>query len=77
GDEKAFRALYEQTKSRVFNTALSYVRSHEDAEEIVQDVFVEVFRSVGGFRVETGILTWINGGSRPPDDNTENRPFRP
>lgn len=59
GDEKAFRALYEQTKTRVFNTALSYVRSREDAEEITQDVFMEVFRSISGFRAEAGILTWL------------------
>ena len=59
GDEKAFRALYEQTKTRVFNTALSYVRSQEEAEEITQDVFVDVFRVVSGFRAEAGIMTWL------------------
>ena len=59
GDEKAFRALYEHTKTRVFNTALSYVRSQEEAEEITQDVFVDVFRAVSGFRAEAGIMTWL------------------
>ncbi|MBO0934404.1 RNA polymerase sigma factor [Fibrella aquatilis] len=59
GEEAAFRALYEHTKSRVFNTALSYVRSREDAEEITQDVYVEVFRSAGAFRGEAGVTTWL------------------
>lgn len=59
GDESAFRQLYETTKGRVFNTALSYVRSREDAEEITQDVFVEVFRSVGAFKGEASVTTWI------------------
>ncbi|WP_338871579.1 RNA polymerase sigma factor [Spirosoma sp. SC4-14] len=59
GDESAFRQLYESTKSRVFNTALSYVRSREDAEEITQDVFVEVFRSAAAFKGESSITTWI------------------
>jgi RNA polymerase sigma factor (sigma-70 family) len=59
GDAKAFRALYEHTKTRVFNTALSYVRSREDAEEIAQDVFVEICRSGSGFREEAGLLTWL------------------
>lgn len=59
GDEPAFRQLYEKTKSRVFNTALSYVRSREDAEEITQDVFVDVFRGAEGFRSEAGVTTWL------------------
>ncbi|GAB4031231.1 RNA polymerase sigma factor [Spirosoma gilvum] len=59
GDEPAFRQLYEFTKSRVFNTALSYIHSREDAEEITQDVFVEVFRSVGLFKGEATVTTWI------------------
>lgn len=59
GDESAFRQLYETTKGRVFNTALSYVRSREDAEEITQDVFLEVFRSVGAFKGEASVTIWI------------------
>jgi len=59
GDETAFRQLYEQTKSRVFNTALGYVRSREDAEEITQDVFVELFRSAGAFKADASVTTWL------------------
>lgn len=59
GDETAFRQLYELTKSRVFNTALSYVRTREDAEEITQDVFVDVFRSASQFKREAAVTTWL------------------
>lgn len=59
GDEIAFRSLYEQTKSHVYNTALSYVRNSADAEEITQDVYVEVFRSAGAFRADAGVMTWL------------------
>lgn len=59
GDESAFRQLYETTKSRVFNTALGYVHTREDAEEITQDVFVDVFRSVGSFKEESSVTTWL------------------
>ncbi|WP_020596661.1 RNA polymerase sigma factor [Spirosoma panaciterrae] len=59
GDETAFRQLYELTKSRVFNTALSYVRTREDAEEITQDVFVDVFRSASQFKGEAAVTTWL------------------
>ncbi len=59
GDETAFRELYEATQSRLFNTALTYVRSREDAEEITQDVFIEVYRSAGAFKEESGVMTWL------------------
>ncbi|CCH00616.1 RNA polymerase, sigma-24 subunit, ECF subfamily [Fibrella aestuarina BUZ 2] len=59
GDEAAFRQFYDQTKGRVFNTALGYVPNREDAEEITQDVFVAVFRSAGTFRGEASPTTWL------------------
>ena len=59
GDESAFRQLYEQTKSRVFTLSLSYARNAEDAEEITQDVFLEVFRSAHAFKGESSVLTWL------------------
>lgn len=59
GEENTFRTLYDQTNSRVFNTALSYVRHREDAEEITQDVYIEVFRSAGTFRGEASVTTWL------------------
>ncbi|AUD02347.1 RNA polymerase sigma factor [Spirosoma pollinicola] len=59
GNELAFRQVYEQTKTRVFNLALSYVHNREDAEEITQDVYVELFRSVGAFKGEASGTTWL------------------
>ncbi|GAB2598694.1 RNA polymerase sigma factor [Spirosoma areae] len=59
GDETAFRQVYEQTKSRVFNLALGYVRNREDAEEITQDVFIEVFRSAGTYKGDASVTTWL------------------
>ncbi len=59
GDERAFEELFMLYKDRVFNTALGYMQNKEDAEEIVQDVFVEVYRSINKFKSESGIGTWI------------------
>lgn len=59
GDESAFRQLYEATSRRVYNTALGYVRHREDAEEITQDVYIEVYRSAGTFNREAGVMTWL------------------
>lgn len=59
GDQSAFEQLYEATKGRVYNTALSYVRNREDAEEITQDVYVEAFRSLGTFNRDASVTTWL------------------
>jgi RNA polymerase sigma factor (sigma-70 family) len=59
GSESAFRVFYDQTKSRVFTLALGYVRNREDAEEITQDVFVEVFRSASTFKGDASVTTWL------------------
>ncbi|MVM29767.1 sigma-70 family RNA polymerase sigma factor [Spirosoma sp. HMF4905] len=59
GNELAFREFYDQTKSRVFTLTLGYVRNREDAEEITQDVFVEVFRSASTFKGDASATTWL------------------
>ncbi|ADB41113.1 RNA polymerase sigma factor [Spirosoma linguale] len=59
GDQEAFRQVYERTKTRVFNLALGYVRNREDAEEITQDVYVELFRSVASFNGNASGTTWL------------------
>lgn len=43
----------------VFNLALQYVQNQEDAEEITQDVFLTIYRSMDGFRQEAKVSTWI------------------
>ncbi len=59
GDERAYRQVYDQYSSRVYNTALSYLQNTTDAEDVTQEVFVEVFRSVAKFRGGSTISTWI------------------
>jgi len=58
-DQNAFRDLYELFQSKVFNTCLSYLQHVEDAEEAVQDVFMEVFGSAHEFRFDASVSTWI------------------
>ena len=59
GDENAFRELVDQYRDKVFNTALGLLQHHENAEDLTQEVFVEIFRSVAGFRYECSLSTWI------------------
>ncbi|RRB15133.1 RNA polymerase sigma factor [Larkinella knui] len=59
GNEAAFRVLYERTKNRVYNLALGYVRNREDAEEITQDVYLDVFLSSQTFKGDASVTTWL------------------
>ena len=59
GSQAAFRQLVATYQDRVYNTCLGLLQNEEDAEECAQDVFIEVYRSVGDFRGEARLSTWI------------------
>ncbi len=59
GDEKAFRIIFEQNQKIVLNTCYKFVYNKEIAEDLTQEVFVEVFRSVKNFRFNSKLSTWI------------------
>jgi RNA polymerase sigma-70 factor (ECF subfamily) len=58
-DPPAFRAFYERYKARVFNTVLGYVQSRPEAEELTQDVFVEIHQSAHRFAGQAAVSTWV------------------
>ena len=59
GDSKAFQFLVEKYKNYIYRVAIGILQSHEDAEDITQDVFIEVFSSISDFRKEAQISTWL------------------
>lgn len=59
GEEAAFRHLVTQMEVRVYNTVLGMVRSETDADDLAQEVFIEVHRSIVKFRGESGLYTWV------------------
>ena len=54
-----FIELYNTFNKLVFNTALHYVQNIEDAEEITQDVFISVHKSLDSFQHNAKYSTWI------------------
>ena len=58
-DEAAFRKIVEIWQDMVFNTALGIVQSSEDAEDIAQEVFVQVYQSINSFKGEAKFSTWL------------------
>ncbi|MDB2384937.1 RNA polymerase sigma factor [Polaribacter sp.] len=59
GKQSAFSRLLEDYQQKVFNTCLSFVPNKEDAEDVAQEVFMEVFRSVTKFKGNSKLSTWI------------------
>ena len=59
GDEAAFQFLVKNYQDRVFNTAIGIVQNAEDAEDVAQEVFIQVFRSIHSFKAESKLSTWI------------------
>jgi RNA polymerase sigma-70 factor (ECF subfamily) len=59
GDPEAFDALIAAYQDRVVSTCARFVHNQEDAEDVAQDVFVEVYQSIAGFRGQSSLSTWI------------------
>jgi RNA polymerase sigma-70 factor (ECF subfamily) len=72
GDQTAFTALYERYFERVYHFAYARLRQHADAEEVAQETFVAVFRSIDAFVGRSALLSWIYGIAK----NTVNNHLR-
>lgn len=59
GDEAAFKKIVETWQDMVYNTAIGILQNAEDAEDVSQEVFVQVFESVKSFKAEAKFSTWL------------------
>ncbi|MDP8264068.1 MAG: RNA polymerase sigma factor [Candidatus Aceula lacicola] len=59
GDLDAFECLYRVSSGFVYNVAFRIVHSHEDAQEVTQDVFVSVYKNLKKFEFRSSFKTWI------------------
>jgi len=59
GNANAFKVLVEEYQNKVINLCFGFVHNREDAEDITQEVFIEVYNSVIHFRGEAKISTWL------------------
>jgi RNA polymerase sigma-70 factor, ECF subfamily len=53
-DESALAELYERLGAKVYTLALNILRSHEEAEEVLQDAFFKLYRGASSFKPEGG-----------------------
>jgi RNA polymerase sigma-70 factor (ECF subfamily) len=59
GDQLAFEELLSRYSNKVFSLASRLTRNNEDAEEVLQDVFVTVHRKIAGFEGKSSFSSWL------------------
>lgn len=59
GSEAAFRELVATWQGMVYNTALGILQHAADAEDVSQEVFIQVYESIGAFKGESQLSTWL------------------
>ena len=59
GDREAFRSLYERYRDGVYNIIFYSMGDELRAEDMLQVVFVKIYRGLPGFRFEASLSTWI------------------
>jgi RNA polymerase sigma-70 factor (ECF subfamily) len=57
--DRSFSELVAEHQDMVVNTCYRFVFNREDAEDLAQEVFIEVYRSLNKFREESKLSTWI------------------
>jgi RNA polymerase sigma-70 factor, ECF subfamily len=60
GDMDAFEQLYDRHNRRVYAVCLRMTQNVQEAEDLTQDVFIQLFRKIGSFRGESAFTTWLH-----------------
>jgi RNA polymerase sigma-70 factor (ECF subfamily) len=72
GSEGHFTHLYERYFQRIYSFVFLRMRNRADAEEVVQETFTAVYRSIDAFRAQSSLAAWIYGIAK----NTVNNHIR-
>jgi len=59
GDREKFRILVEKYQQLVFRTCLGFLHNKDDADDLTQDIFIQAYQSLKGFKGEASFSTWI------------------
>ena len=71
--EPHFNELYERYFGRIYAFVHGRIRNHADAEEIAQETFITVFRSIQSYRGQSSLLSWIFGIAKNLSNNMVRR----
>ena len=59
GDKEKFRLLVEQYQQMVFRTCMGFLHNKDDADDLTQEVFIQAYKSLSGFKGNASFSTWI------------------
>jgi RNA polymerase sigma-70 factor (ECF subfamily) len=59
GNETAFNELVGRYQEKIYWIARKFVNDHDQADDIVQEVFIKVYSALKNFRGESGVYTWL------------------
>lgn len=59
GDSAAFETLYQRYRGRIFRLCLRLLRNVSEAEELTQEIFMQLFRKIGSFQGRSSFATWL------------------
>lgn len=59
GKQDAFKQLVDDFQNQVHNTCYGFVANNDDADDLTQEVFIEVFHSINKFKLDSSLSTWI------------------
>lgn len=57
--EKAFRSLISQYKERLYWHIRKIVISHDDADDVLQNTFIKIYRNINNFKAESKLFSWM------------------
>jgi RNA polymerase sigma-70 factor (ECF subfamily) len=59
GEREAFDKIVERHQRSVYRLCFRFVNNHEDADDLVQEVFIKAFRGIRRFRCDSSLSTWL------------------
>lgn len=59
GNHHKFKLLVEKHQSMIFRTCMGFLHDKDDADDLTQDIFIQVFQSLSRFKGEASLSTWI------------------
>jgi len=60
GDMVAFEEIYTRHHRRVYSICLRMLQNASEAEDLTQDVFIQLYRKIGSFRGDSAFTTWLH-----------------
>ncbi len=60
GDMAAFEEIYKRHHRRVYSVCLRMLQNTSEAEDLTQDVFIQLYRKIGSFRGDSAFTTWLH-----------------